>query len=207
MAAKYFFDSKDGHGLRHDPFLAIVGPRPIGWISTRSLDGVNNLAPFSLFNAIGHNPSLLAFSCAGPKDSFCNVRDTGEFVWNLATEPLAHAMNVSSTRLPPEIDEFAFSGLTPVAGARVSAPRVLESPVSFECRLTEIIALKDLEGGTTNMRLIVGQVVAGHIDHDLIVDGVYDTARAQPILRAGARDIYVSVPQSAFFTIRRPDES
>ncbi len=196
----------DGTGLPHDPLNAIVGPRPIGWISSLSPAGVPNLAPYSFFNAFNYQPPVVGFSSVGWKDSVANVEGTGEFVWNLATRPLASAMNETSASIPSDDDEFERSGLTPVPSTLIAAPRVLESPVNFECRLTQLIQLRDVDGGEIPAWLVLGQVVAVHIDRHLLVDGVYDTAAAQPILRAGGPADYADVTPEAMFQMRRPDD-
>ncbi len=183
----HYYEPADGHGLRHDPFNAIVGPRPIGWVSTLSRQGVANLAPYSFFNAFNYTPPLIGFSSIGWKDSIANVADTGEFCWNLATKTLARQMNLTCAPAPPDVDEFEVAGLTPVAARLVAPPRVLESPVNFECRLTQLIQLQRADGTQVESWLALGEVVAVHIDPGLIRDGVYDTAAAHPIVRAGRR--------------------
>lgn len=177
----------DGTGLPHDPFNAIVGPRPIGWISSLSATGVPNLAPYSFFNGFNYRPPLIGFSSIGWKDSVANIDSTGEFVWNLATRDLASAMNETSASVSSDSDEFERAGLTPIPSTVIAAPRVLESPVNFECKLTQLIQLRDVDGGEVPAWLVLGQVVAVHIDRHLLVDGAYDTAAAHPILRAGGR--------------------
>ena len=195
----------DGTGLPHDPLNAIIGPRPIGWISSLSADGVPNLAPYSFFNAFNYHPPLIGFSSIGWKDTVDNIDATGEFVWNLATRPLAEAMNETSASIPSEQDEFVRSGLTPVPSTLIAPPRVLESPVNFECQLTQLIQLHNLDGEDVPAWLILGQVVAVHIDKHLLVDGVYDTAGAHPILRAGGPAAYAEVNPEAMFGMTRPD--
>ena len=136
------YEPSKGHGLRHDPFNAIVGPRPIGWISTLGADGVPNLAPYSFFNAFNYVPPLIAFSSIGRKDSIVNVEATGEFCWSIATDALAQSMNLTCAPAPADVDEFQVAGLTPVPGTLVAPPRVLESPVNFECRLAQLVQLQ-----------------------------------------------------------------
>jgi flavin reductase (DIM6/NTAB) family NADH-FMN oxidoreductase RutF len=194
----------DGHGLRHDPFNAIVGPRPIGWISSRGAVGVANLAPYSFFNAFNYTPPLIGFASMGRKDSVINIAETGEFCWNLATKALAAPMNLTSAPAPIDVDEFAVAGLTAVAGDVVAAPRVLESPVNFECRLSQMIQLQGADGTAVDSWLVLGEVVAVHIDKALIRDGVYDTAAAHPILRAGRLGDYAEITPEAMFEMRRP---
>ena len=203
-SSAHYYEPSAGHGLRHDPFNAIVGPRPIGWISTVSDDGVRNLAPYSFFNAFNYVPPIIGFSTIGWKDTVANIAANGEFVWNLATRALADAMNASCASVDPEVDEFQLAGLTPVASRLVRPYRVLESPVNFECRLTQMIRLTTAAGAEVDSWLTLGEVVAVHIDPSLIEDGVYNTGKARPILRAGRMGDYVEVTPEAFFEMRRP---
>jgi flavin reductase (DIM6/NTAB) family NADH-FMN oxidoreductase RutF len=200
----HVYEPAKGHGLRHDPFNAIVGPRPIGWISTVSAEGIANLAPYSFFNAFNYFPPLIGFSTIGWKDSVANVAATKEFCWSLATQALAQEMNLTCSPAPPEVDEFDVSGLTRAPGRVVSAPRVLESPVNFECRLAQLIQLHGADGTPVNSWLVIGEVVAVHIDRSLIEDGVYNTAAARPILRAGRMGDYFVITPEAGFEMRRP---
>ena len=181
----HFFEPANGHGLTHDPFNAIVGPRPIGWIGSLNSQGGRNLAPYSFFNAFNYRPPIIGFSSIGWKDTVANIADTKEFSWNLATWPLAKAMNASSAMVGSGVDEFALADLTPLPGRLIAAPRVKESPVNFECRLTQLVQLQTASGQEVATWLVLGEVVAVHIDPSLIKDGVYDTAAGQPILRAG----------------------
>jgi flavin reductase (DIM6/NTAB) family NADH-FMN oxidoreductase RutF len=181
----YSYEPGNGHGLAHDPFNAIVGPRPIGWISTRSRAGALNLAPYSFFNAFNYAPPIIGFASLGHKDTVRNIEQTGEFVWNLVTRELAEAMNQTCAAVPPEVSEFDLAGLTPLASSIVGAPRVGDSPVSFECRLTQCLQLQSAAGEKVPTWLTLGEVVAVHIQRRLLVDGVYDTAAAHPVLRGG----------------------
>lgn len=200
----HFYEPRQGHGLRHDPFNAIVGPRPIGWISTIDGAGVANLAPYSFFNAFNYVPPIIGFSTIGWKDSVANVQATGEFCWSLATRALADQMNLTCAPAPPEIDEFDVAGLTRAPARLVKPPRVLESPVNFECRLTQLIRLARADGVEIDTWLVLGEVVAVHIDHSLIATGVYDTAAAGPILRAGRMGDYAEITPAAMFEMSRP---
>ncbi len=200
----HVYEPSQGHGLRHDPFNAIVGPRPIGWISSQSAAGVRNLAPYSFFNAFNYTPPIVGFSTIGWKDTVANVEATGEFVWSLATRALAERMNATSASVGAEVDEFALSGLTPAESRLVAPPRVLESPVNFECRLTQLIQLQSVAGALVESWLVLGEVVAVHIDPALIVDGVYHTAAARPILRAGRMGDYAEIRPDAMFEMKRP---
>jgi flavin reductase (DIM6/NTAB) family NADH-FMN oxidoreductase RutF len=203
-ADAHFYRTADGTGLPHDPFNAIVGPRPIGWISTYDAEGVRNLAPYSFFNGFNYLPPIIGFASVGWKDSVANIDATGEFVWNLATRELASRMNETSATLPAEEDEFARGGVTPVDAVEVKAPRVLESPVNFECRLTQLVQLRDVAGEAVDTWLVLGQVVAVHIDRRWLVDGVYDTAGPRPILRGGGPANYSEVTPESVFQMRRP---
>jgi flavin reductase (DIM6/NTAB) family NADH-FMN oxidoreductase RutF len=200
----HFYEPRDGHRLPHDPFNAIVGPRPIGWISTRSAAGALNLAPYSFFNAFNYTPPIVGFSSVGYKDTLRNVEETGEFVWNLVTRPLAEAMNQTCAAVPPEVSEFALAGLTPVASRVISVPRVLESPVAFECRRTQIVQLQGVDGSKVPTWLVLGEVVAVHIEQALLKDGVYDTAAAAHVLRGGGPADYFSVGPEQLFRMYRP---
>jgi flavin reductase (DIM6/NTAB) family NADH-FMN oxidoreductase RutF len=200
----HFYRVADGTGLPHDPFNAIVGPRPIGWISSNDRRGTRNLAPYSFFNGFNYHPPIVGFASIGWKDSVANIDATGEFVWNLATRELAEAMNETSASLPPDQDEFARSGLTPVPSAVVGAPRVLESPVNFECRLTQLLQLRTAGGDTVQTWLVLGEVLAVHIDREWLVDGVYDTAGPRPILRAGGPANYSEIGPDSVFKMVRP---
>ena len=200
----HFYEPANGHGLPHDPFNAMVGPRPIGWISSQSAAGVRNLAPYSFFNGFNYTPPIVGFASIGAKDSLNNIRETREFGWNLATRPLAEQMNASCAAVPPDVDEFELAGLTPVASRCIAAPRVAESPVSFECRLTQIVQLEDVDGARVQSWLVLGQVVGVHIARHLLVDGLYDTAAAEPILRGGGPADYFTVTRDNLFRMFRP---
>lgn len=202
--SQHFYEPRLGHGLRHDPFNAIVGPRPIGWISSRNAAGGLNLAPYSFFNAFNYVPPIVGFSSIGYKDTVRNVEATGEFVWNLVTRPLTEAMNQTCAAVAPEVDEFVLAGLTPAASTMVSVPRVQESPVSFECRCTQIVPLKTATGDTVPSWLVLGEVVGVHIDRTLLVDGVYDTSAAGHVLRGGGPADYFTVGPEQLFRLFRP---
>jgi flavin reductase (DIM6/NTAB) family NADH-FMN oxidoreductase RutF len=202
--AIHFYEPRHGHGLPHDPFNAIVGPRPIGWISSRSSAGALNLAPYSFFNAFNYTPPIVGFASIGHKDTLRNIEQTGEFAWNLVTRLLAEAMNLSCAAVPPEVNEFELAGLTPLASRVIAVPRVAESPVSFECKCTQIVQLQRADGATVPTWLVLGEVVAVHIAQSLLKDGVYDTAAAEPILRGGGPADYFSIGPAQLFQMRRP---
>lgn len=199
-----FYEPRLGHGLPHDPFNAIVGPRPIGWISTVSASGILNLAPYSFFNAFNYVPPIVGFSSVGAKDSLSNVQETGEFVWNLVTRPLADAMNQTCAAVAPDINEFELANLTPQACNIVRVPRVLESPVAFECRCTQIVQLERHDHQKVEAWLVLGEVVGVHLDEHLLKDGVYDTANAQHIMRGGGPADYFSIGPEQLFRMSRP---
>lgn len=201
---RHFYEPAKGHGLPHDPFNAIVGPRPIGWIATHDGLGHHNLAPYSFFNGFNYVPPIIGFSSVSRKDTLRNVERTGEFVWNLVTRPLAERMNASSAMVGAEVDEFTLAGLTAAPSVKVGAPRVAESPVNFECRVTQIVQLKDMDGGDVPSWLVLGQVVAVHIDRKCLVDGVYDTVLADPVLRAGGPGDYFTLSPAGRFVMMRP---
>ena len=200
----YSYEPKNGHGLPHDPFNAIVGPRPIGWISTQSKAGVANLAPYSFFNAFNYVPPIIGFSSVGYKDTVRNVEETGEFVWNLVTKDLAELMNQSSAVYLPETSEFDALNLEKASSTLVTPPRVAKAKVAFECKCTEIIQLKGISGEKVKTWLVLGEVVKIHIDQSLLKDGVYDTAKAGHILRAGGLGDYFTVGQEQLFELLRP---
>jgi flavin reductase (DIM6/NTAB) family NADH-FMN oxidoreductase RutF len=203
MTEWHFYEPAAGHRLPHDPLNAIVAPRPIGWISTVSAAGKRNLAPYSFFNVLNYRPPLVGFSSMGWKDSVANAEATGEFVWNLATRPLAEAMNASSAAT--DGDEFDLAGLEAAPSRLVAAPRVAASPVSFECRLTQLIRLTTKEGDELDQWLVIGEAVGIHIDASLLENGIYQTARARPITRGGGPADYFEIAEDALFRMRRPD--
>ncbi|BBT71924.1 flavin reductase family protein [Klebsiella sp. WP8-S18-ESBL-06] len=201
----YFYQPSHDHGLPHDPLNAIVGPRPIGWISSVDVEGRRNLAPYSFFNCFNYRPPIIGFASSGWKDSVQNIMETKAFVWNLTTRDLAVAMNETSATLPHGEDEFARAGLTAAPSRLVSAPRVAQSPVNFECRLSQCIQLTGADGTAVDTWLVLGEVVGIHIDESLLEDGIYQTARAQPVLRAGGPSAYYTIDERHRFDLIRPD--
>ncbi|MEA9747437.1 flavin reductase family protein [Xanthomonas campestris pv. raphani] len=205
----HFYEPANGHGLPHDPFNAIVGPRPIGWIGwigSRSADGIVNLAPYSFFNAFNYTPPIVGFASIGWKDSVRNIEATGVFTWNLATRPLAEAMNASAALVPPEVDEFELAGLQAAPSRLIDVPRVAASPVSFECRLSQLIPLQAADGRPIQTWLVLGEVVGVHLAHAALSDGIYDPAAVHTILRAGGPADYFEVQAQARFRMRRPGQ-
>lgn len=201
----YYYQPEQGHGLPHDPLNAIIGPRPIGWIASVSDKGEHNLAPYSFFNCFNYSPPIIGFASLGWKDSVANIVETGEFVWNLATRPLAEAMNQTCAPLPRDEDEFQFAGLTPLTSRHIRAQRVAESPVNFECKLTQCVQLQNAAGDKITTWLVLGEVIAVHIDQRLLNEqGIYQTAAAQPILRAGGPSAYYGIDEQQRFDLIRP---
>ena len=198
------YEPRSGHGLPHDPFNAIVGPRPIGWISTCNAEGHRNLAPYSFFNAFNYVPPIIGFSSIGYKDTVRNIEQTGEFVWNLTTRALAQAMNQTCAPVPPQVSEFDIAGLTAQDSLLVRPSRVAESPVTFECKATQIIQLQGADGVNVPSWLVLGEVVAVHIHKTLLVAGVYDTAHAGHVLRGGGPADYFTVGPEQLFRMHRP---
>jgi flavin reductase (DIM6/NTAB) family NADH-FMN oxidoreductase RutF len=192
---------RDRNLLPRDPFKAIVAPRPIGWISTRSKAGQINLAPYSFFNAFSSDPPIVGFSSEGAKDSAAFARDSGEFAVNLATMDLLHQMSRSSAPLPRGESEFEHAGLTMAPCRLVAAPRVAECHAAMECKVTEIVTLKTFRDAPLNNYLVLGEVVAFHLDERFIRDGVFDTAGVQPLARCGYQD-YAVVDK--LFALARP---
>ncbi len=200
----YAYEPSKGHGLPHDPFNAIVGPRPIGWISSRGADGRINLAPYSFFNAFNYVPPIIGFSSIGWKDTVRNIRETGEFAWNLATRELAEAMNQTCAPVPPDVNEFELAGLEPVASELIQVPRVARSPVTFECRVTDIHQLRSAAHAPIDSWLVLGEVVKVYIDQQLLKNGVFDTANSGVILRGGGPADYFSISEAQKFRMVRP---
>ena len=187
--------------LAIDPFKALVGPRPIGWISSLATDGTVNLAPYSFFNGVSDNPPMVVFSSAGRKDTLANIEATGEFVCNLATWDLREGMNVSSAMVGAEVDEFELAGLEKSPSEMVKPPRVKGSPVVLECQFTQTVPLVDVDGKTLRYQLVIGQVVGVYIDDELIVDERVQIAKAKPIARHGYMDYSVVTD---LFRLERP---
>lgn len=204
------FDPADHPGLRppgfrHSIYGSLVVPRPIGWISTMSTEGVVNLAPFSFFNLVANDP-LCCMYCAngshvdgGPKDSLRNARETGEFVFNLATWDLREQMNATSASVPRSIDEMAAAGLEAAPSVAVRPPRVAASPIVLECRVEQVVDLPST--GAVANAMVIGRVVQVHIDPDVVVDGLIDPTRMRPLGRLGYHD-YAVIDQT--FTLVRP---
>ena len=200
-----FYRPSDGHGLPHNPFNAIVTPRPIGWISTRDAQGRNNLAPYSFFNATAYVPPQVMFTSTttkpdqgDTKDSVANIRETGVFCVNVVEYAMRDAMNASSATLPKEVDEFAHAGVPVAECETIDCPRVANAPASLECRLTRIV---DLEG--VNNYMVMGEVTGIHMRDDCIRNGRFDVTVYRPLTRLGYRDYAVI---RDLFELARPDD-
>ncbi|MBU2194009.1 MAG: flavin reductase family protein, partial [Alphaproteobacteria bacterium] len=180
-----FYEPKNGHGLPHDPFKSIVSPRPIGWISTISRTGEANLAPYSFFNAFSTNPFLVWFSSEGQKDSSSLAAETGEFVANLVGRDLAEKMNRTAVDSPRGVSEFTYAGLTEAPSRLVAPPRVAEAPAALECKVTEVLRPKALDGSDSGSFVVVGEVVGVHIDDAFLTDGLFDAVKAGNVARLG----------------------
>lgn len=197
-----FYESAGNrHGLRHDPFKAIVSPRPIGWISTRSVQGALNLAPYSFFNAVSDDPMMVMFASAGVKDSVTFAHESGEFVANLASGDLAMAVNRSSAPAERGVSEFDIAGLTAAPSHIVAAPRVAEAGASLECKVTQILQPTTLDGGKSSWTIVIGEVVGIHIADRIIRDGRIDMMLAAPLARLGYLDYAVT---DRVFEMHRP---
>jgi flavin reductase (DIM6/NTAB) family NADH-FMN oxidoreductase RutF len=195
---------KRDHGLPHDPFKALVAPRPIGWVGTVDAQGRANLAPYSFFNAVSDRPPMLVFSSGGRKDTLRNVEATGEFTCSLATEATRDAMNMSSAAVAPGVDEFELAGLGKAASRFVRPPRVAGAPAAFECRLWKTLDLPAPEGRSgAAYTLVFGEVVGVYIDDAYIRDGLVLTAQMRPIARMGYME-YTTVTPESVFTLNRP---
>ncbi|AZO46770.1 MAG: flavin reductase family protein [Mesorhizobium sp.] len=196
-----FYEPSKGHGLPHDPSKAIVAPRPIGWISTIDRQGKINLAPYSFFNAFSTKPFIVWFSSEGEKDSATFAEETGEFVANLVSRDLAQKMNRTAVDAPRGVSEFGYADLTMAPSRLVAPPRVAEAPAALECRVTEIIRPRALDGTQTSAVVVAGEVVGVHIDDAYLKDGIFDIVRAGNVGRLGYMD-YASIDE--IFSMRRP---
>ncbi|MEM6461339.1 MAG: flavin reductase family protein [Pseudomonadota bacterium] len=184
-----FYDTDTNkHGLAHDPFKALVSPRPIGWIGSVSVEGIPNLSPYSFFNAISDTPKMVMFASDGYKDSVTNIENTRDFTASLVSLDLVEKMNVSSVSAPPQVNEFEYAGLTAKPGVLVKAPFVGEAYAAIECKAVEVFRPKTLTGGEAEYIMVIGQVVGIHIDPYIVADGRIRMDRAAPVARLGYRD-------------------
>ncbi|SHJ04053.1 NADH-FMN oxidoreductase RutF, flavin reductase (DIM6/NTAB) family [Palleronia salina] len=200
-----FYRPADGHPLPHNPFGAIVTPRPIGWISSRDDDGTDNLAPYSFFNAVAYTPPQVMFASTSAKedrgdtkDSVANIRETRVFCVNIVPYDLRDAMNASSSALPAGTDEFAHAGLEKEECETIDCARVAAAPAALECKLTQIVKLE----GAHNF-LVLGEVTGIHLRDDCVKDGRFDVLSFNPLSRMGYRD-YTVVREA--FELMRPDD-
>lgn len=194
-------DKRDKSVLPHDPFKALIVPRPVGWISSRDREGRINLAPYSFFNSFSGTPPIIGFCSEGQKDSITFARDSGEFVWNMATYELRFQVSDSSAPLERGQSEFVHTGLKMAPSNLVAAPRVAESPAQLECKVTQIVQLQDMTGALTTRYLCLGQVIGIHIEDAFIKDGIVDVPRMKPIARCGYRNYSVL---DEVFVMKRP---
>jgi flavin reductase (DIM6/NTAB) family NADH-FMN oxidoreductase RutF len=195
-------ERRDPNILPHDPFKALVAPRPIGWISTMNPDGEINLAPYSFFNAVAESPPMLAFSSRGAKHSSTFADEMREFVWNLVTYELREAMNETSAPLPRGMSEFDRAGLEMAPSRVVGPPRVAASRCAMECKVVHHLELRDLTGATFDQHLVIGQVVGVHLDETTIAQSGVETASLRPVARCGGPADYTVVEQ--IFQMVRP---
>lgn len=200
-----FYEPKNGHGLPHNPFNALITPRPIGWISTRGTDGIDNLAPYSFFNGVAYEPPQVMFSCSsskpdqdGVKDSVANIRDTGVFCVNVVEYSAAKVMNQTSGPWAKEVDEFADAGIAKADCTLIPCPRVADAPANMECRVTQIVKIK----GAANT-VVFGEVIGIHLRDNCLRDGIFDVTTFQPVARLGYRDF---TRVTDLFSLPRPEE-
>ncbi len=204
-----FYDAAGPHGLKHNPFKALISPRPIGWISSADKEGNLNLAPFSFFNAMADAPPIVVLGINGPhkeggaKDTLSNIKETGEFVTNMVTYELRDLMNATSQMVERAVNEFDLAGATTSPSNMVKPPRVTESPVNMECKLLEVVTLPTTNPEHVNS-MVIGQVVGIHIDDSIIKDGMVDMSKYRPLARLGYKDYsYVN----EVFSLDRPDQA
>lgn len=200
-----FYRPEDGHGLPHNPFSAIVSPRPIAWISTRGTDGTENLAPYSFFNAVAYTPPQVMFATTGKKhdregtkDTLSNIRDTGVFAVNIVEYAQREVMNLTSGPWDKEVDEAEMAGIARAECETIACARIADAPATLECRLTQVVKLE----GNNNI-VAFGQVTGVHMRDDCLRDGIFDVTRFQPLARLGYRD-FTHVTQ--VFSMPRPGE-
>ena len=205
----YYDPEKNDHGLVRGPFKSCVVPRPIGWISTVSMDGIDNLAPYSQFQNLGFDPAFVMFSAnqgerGRRKDSVINAEETGGFVYNMATYDLRDAVNRSASPVPPEVDEFQLAGVTKAPSIRVKPCRIAESPIQFECQYYQTVRLPGRNGlGASD--IVIGRVVLIHIKDEFILpDGRIDILKIRPLARLGYYD-YTTIDST--FEMRIPGAS
>jgi len=201
-----FYEPKNGHGLPHNPFKAIVSPRPIAWVSSLSTEGVANLAPYSFFNAVADAPPMLMISSSPvpsneDKDTLTNIINTGEFVVHIVPHAMRDAMNVTSGDYKHNDDEFQRAGLEKAPSTVVAPPRIANAPIAMECRHHVNLGLPG-QNGVRGSHVIFGEVVGIHIADEILVDGILDVTRYNPLARLGYKD-YSTVRD--LFSLDRPE--
>ena len=200
-----FYEPKNGHGLPHNPFNAIVTPRPIGWIATRDAHGHDNLAPYSFFNAVAYEPPQVMFASTsakpdqdGTKDSVSNIRDTGVFAVSIVEYAARDVMNQTSGSWDRATDEFTLADIEKAECNTINCPWVSTSPATLECKLTQIVQLP----GDANFA-VFGEVTGVHMRDNCLVDGIFDVTTFNPLTRLGYRDYSVI---REVFSLQRPDD-
>ena len=192
-----FYRPAEGHGLPHNPFNAIVTPRPIAWISTTGAHG-DNIAPHSFFNAVAYVPPQVVFASTGIKDTLTNIRETGVFAVNIVEEAMLKAMSETSALLPRDKDEFVLNDLPKAPCETIACPRLAGAPATLECRVVQEVQLL----GRDNV-LVIGEVTGIHLRDDCLVNGRFDATRFHPVARMGYRD-YAIVRE--VIELARPNE-
>ena len=195
----FYEPRKKNHGLPQDPYTAIVGPRPIGWITSMNAKGEVNLAPYSFFNCVSSDPPMVMFASDGRKDTIEFVEETGEFVCNLAVWDLRTYVKDTSQTYPRGVNEMEMVGLKPAPSILVKPPRVAASPCALECKWLQTVRPNDVDGNPAPRFIALGQVIGVHIDERFIKDGMLDTAAMKPIARAGYQEYFVATEQARFF--------
>lgn len=201
----HYYPRRNDHHLPHDPFASLVIPRCIGWISTVGRSGIVNLAPYSFFNAIAAQPPFVMFASATRKDSQRNAEETGEFVHSIATFDLRNEMNVTSANVAPGVSEPELAKLEMAPSIAVKPPRVKKSPIALECKYVQTVNLPGPGGKPHSFSVVIGEVVSIYIDDAILVDGLVDVAKVQPIARLGYLDQYAVVTTDTIFKMKRPD--
>jgi flavin reductase (DIM6/NTAB) family NADH-FMN oxidoreductase RutF len=194
----FYEPRRKNHGLPHDPFTAIVGPRPIGWITSMSAKGEINLAPYSFFNSVSSDPPMVMFASDGRKDTIVFVEETKQFVCNLAVWDLREEVKETSWTFPRGTNEMAAVGLEAAPSRLVKPPRIKDAPCALECIWLQSLRLDDMDGNPSPRFIAFGQVVGVHIDERFIKDGLVDTAAMKPIMRAGYQDYFTVTPDTRF---------
>ena len=189
-----FYRPEDGHGLPHNPFNAVITPRPIAWVGTRGKAG-DNLAPYSFFNGVAYVPPQVMFAPTGRKDSLRNAEETGVFSISTVEHAARESMNLTSGQYPPGTDEFALAGVAKADCVTIPCPRVADAPACLECEVVEIIRLR----GHDNF-LVLGEVKGVHLRDDCLVDGRFDATSFGALARGGYRDY--SVVREVFEMVR-----